>query len=174
MTTYTRDGSNRITRIDYQYGAYETYDYNGYNQVITHRRKNGAYDYADYAGYLIRVWEPTTSATRPDPASSTFPKTTYLYYPAGDPWAFRVKCVIPPTMTTVTPPTATAAATSAVVAGDTLTYEYDRLANGTACSGRGLVTKIGHSNGTQNDWFNTYQTFGYDQWGNKSWEENEL
>src|SRR5204862_1917245 len=33
--------------------------------------------------------------------------------------------------------------------------------------GRGLVTKITHGDGT-------YQSFGYDAYGNKLWEENEL
>jgi len=47
------------------------------------------------------------------------------------------------------------------------TYEYDRNSAGAACAGRGLVTKITHAD-------NTYQAFGYDQFGNKLWEENEL
>lgn len=48
------------------------------------------------------------------------------------------------------------------------TYEYDyHFVNGAACAGRGLVTKITHADGY-------YQSFGYDIYGNKSWEENEL
>jgi RHS repeat-associated protein len=47
------------------------------------------------------------------------------------------------------------------------TYEYDRNASGVAVAGRGLVTKITHADGT-------YRSFGYDAYGNKLWEENEL
>jgi RHS repeat-associated protein len=47
------------------------------------------------------------------------------------------------------------------------TYEYDRNTSGVAVGGRGLVTKITHADGT-------YQAFGYDAYGNKLWEENEL
>ena len=58
----------------------------------------------------------------------------------------------------------------------TETYEYDRALdangvtnpNGAAKAGRGLVTKITHGGD------NTYQSFGYDAYGNKRWEENEL
>ena len=46
------------------------------------------------------------------------------------------------------------------------TYEYDLSANNTS---RGLVTKITH-----NDNNRTYQSFGYDSYGNKLWQENEL
>src|SRR5213076_325426 len=57
----------------------------------------------------------------------------------------------------------------------TETYEYDRALgadgttdpNGAAVAGRGLVTKITHTD-------NTYQSVGYDAYGNKRWEENEL
>jgi len=55
------------------------------------------------------------------------------------------------------------------------TYEYDRTLdasgvtdpNGAPTAGRGLVTKITHGDGT-------YQSFAYDAYGNKRWEENEL
>src|SRR6266536_3045339 len=47
------------------------------------------------------------------------------------------------------------------------TYEYDRNSSGAAVAGRGLVTKITHADGN-------YQSFGYDAYGNKLWEENEL
>ena len=58
------------------------------------------------------------------------------------------------------------------------TYDYDRAydANGensgastgqAAVAGRGLVTRITHADGT-------YQAFGYDQYGNKLWHEDEL
>src|ERR1044071_1799142 len=51
------------------------------------------------------------------------------------------------------------------------TYEYDRNAypSGSPVPGRGLVSKI-----TYNDANNSYKSFGYDQYGNKLWEENEL
>ena len=46
------------------------------------------------------------------------------------------------------------------------TYEYDK--NGvTPVAGRGLVTTITHADGK-------YKSFGYDAYGNKLWEENEL
>ena len=44
------------------------------------------------------------------------------------------------------------------------TYEYDLSPNNTS---RGLVTKIQHADGK-------YQSFFYDAYGNKLWEENEL
>jgi YD repeat-containing protein len=47
------------------------------------------------------------------------------------------------------------------------TYEYDRNSSGNAVPGRGLITKITHAD-------NTYQSFGYDQFGNRLWEKNEL
>ena len=57
----------------------------------------------------------------------------------------------------------------------TETYEYDRTLDangitnltGAAVAGRGSVTKITHGD-------TTYQSFGYDAYGNKRWEDNEL
>ena len=42
--------------------------------------------------------------------------------------------------------------------------------NGSARPGRGLVTKITHADTPSN----TYETFKYDAYGNKRWEDNEL
>jgi YD repeat-containing protein len=46
-------------------------------------------------------------------------------------------------------------------------YEYDRNSSNQPCAGRGLVTKITHTDGK-------FQSFKYNQWGNKVHEENEL
>src|SRR5207249_11841986 len=46
------------------------------------------------------------------------------------------------------------------------TYEYDKNVV-TPVAGRGLVTKVTHAD-------SKYKSFGYDAYGNKLWEENEL
>lgn len=38
---YTRDGSHRVTRIDYPDGTYETFAYNSFSKVTQHRLKSG-------------------------------------------------------------------------------------------------------------------------------------
>jgi len=40
-TVYTRDGSHRVTRIDYADSSYEEFSYNSFGQVLTHRERNG-------------------------------------------------------------------------------------------------------------------------------------
>jgi RHS repeat-associated protein len=154
-TTYTRGSvgslTNLITRIDYPDGAYETFTYNGFGQVLTHRRKNGAFDYAAYdaTGLLTKLWNPTTATSVTD----TDPHITLTYYPVGDAWQDRVQTVTYPKNS------------SGLMASEA--YEYDRDSSGNAVHGRGLVTKITHADGT-------YKSFGYDAFGNKVWEENEL
>lgn len=147
-TYFHRDGSNRIYQINYPDGAYETFAYNGFGQVTTHRRKNGAYEHASYdsRGLLTARWNPTFSAT----PIATEPKSNFTYYTSADIWQWqdRVRSVTDP-LDRVT------------------TYEYDRGFDGLQCAGRGLVTKITHPDGT-------YKSFGYDVFGNKIWEENEL
>jgi RHS repeat-associated protein len=159
ITSLIRDpDTHRITRIDYRDGnnallAYETFDYNDFGQVTRHRLKNGAYVHFQYdaRGLLLKRWNPTITAFYPPPYSE--PHTIYTYYTSGA-WTDRVKKMTLP----------------ANVNGyqATETYEYDRTAppSGAACAGRGLVTKITHADGK-------YQSFGYSQFGNKMWEENE-
>jgi RHS repeat-associated protein len=155
VTTYTRDGNHRVTRIDYPSDqwtpvSYETFDYNNFGQVTRHRVKNGAYVHFQYdtRGLLIYKWNPTWNAT----AQPGDPKTTYTYHTWWG-WADRI-------LTETLP-----ANVSNQVASET--YEYDRNASGGGCPGRGLVTKITHADGN-------WRSFGYSQFGNKMWEENEL
>jgi YD repeat-containing protein len=149
-----------VTRIDYPQDANtpassEVFTYNGFGQVLTHQLKNGAWErfVYDSRGLLTDKYNP--KATLP---SGGDPHTHYDYYTANDPiggndWIDRVKTVTLP------------ANVSGFQASDT--YEYDKNAGGTHVPGRGLVTKITHADGT-------YQSFGYDAYGNKLWEENEL
>jgi RHS repeat-associated protein len=129
-----------------------------HGQIKTHQLKNGAYVHYRYdsggRGLLIDKWEPTWNSI----ALDTDPKTHYTYYPDGDSgknrWADRLKTVTMP------------ANASGSVASET--YEYD-VVLGTPVAGRGLVTKITHASPESN-----YQSFGYDAYGNKLWQENEL
>ncbi len=164
-TTYTRDANNRVTRIDYPADAntpasYETFTYSVWGQVLTHRRKNGAYEHAAYSGgLLVKLWNPTATASYPPP--DTEPHITLSYYPAGHAWQDRVQTVTYPA--------------TGIGQVPSETYEYDRAfgadgmtnLNGVMKNGRGLVTKITHADGT-------YQTFKYDAYGNKRWQDNEL
>ena len=127
----------------------EEFTYNNFGQVTRHTLKNGAYVHYQYdsRGRLTAKWNPTTNPT----AQSGEPKTTYSYWNNAA-WADRVYQMTLP------------ANVSNQVAYER--YEYDRNASGAACPGRGLVTKITHADGN-------YQSFGYDQFGNKMWEENE-
>jgi RHS repeat-associated protein len=168
-TIHTRDSNHRITQTDHMEGntllARETFSYcdqvdsqcsnNPLGQIKTQKLKNGAYVHYRYdsRGLLIDKWEPTWN----DTALETDPKTHYTYYPDGDntkiPWTDRVKTMtLPPNY-----PYGYQASE---------TYEYDK--NGvTPVAGRGLVTKIAHAD-------HKYRSFGYDAYGNKLWEENEL
>jgi YD repeat-containing protein len=155
VTTYTRDPNYRVTRIDYPSNqwtpaSHEEFVYNGFGQVTRQRLKNGNYVHYQYdgRGLLTYKWNPTPNAT----AQQGDPKTSYTYY-SGWPWGDRIYRETPP---------ANVSGYQAVQG-----YEYDRTANGAACPGRGLVTKIGHIDGT-------YQSFCYSQFANKMWEENEL
>jgi RHS repeat-associated protein len=159
VTTHERDGNNRIQRTIYPSDANtpassEEFSYNNFGQVLTHHLKNGKYQHFQYdgRGLLTAKWNPTANAT---PVGSD-PKTTYTYYTAADGrpgWIDRVKTETLP------------ANVSGLQASKT--YEYDKNANGAAVPGRGLVTMIKHAD-------NKYQAFGYDAYGNKLWEENEL
>ena len=182
-TVYGRDANYRVTGIWYQDNqnpantlAYETFTYcdqaepNGqcgpvnpttgqmHGQIKTHLLKNGAYVHYRYdsqgRGLLVDKWEPTWTSS----ASDREPKTHYDYYTTG-PWTDRVK--------TVTGPPPNWAYTDGPASE---TYEYDKNAAGSPVPGRGLVTKIRYADPVNGP----YRSFGYDAYGNKLWEKNEL
>ena len=172
MTTYTRDVNNRITRIDYPAdvntpASYETFTYNSYGEVLTHRRKNGAYEHAAYwNGLLWKLWNATATASYPPSDDEAHITLSYYYVTPSPsvtphPWQDRVQTVTYPA--------------TGIGATPTETYEYDRafgtdgLTNltGAMIHGRGLITRITHAD-------NYYQTFKYDTYGNKRWQDNEL
>ncbi len=127
--------------------------------------QNGAYEAFEYDSnwQLITKWNPKFGGV---PAGAD-PHTTYTFYgPSDHPaWSGRIKTETLP------------ANASTYQASNT--YEYDRefvnesefgiLTNGgsTEKSGRGLVTKITHADGT-------YQQFRHNIYGDKIWEKNEL
>jgi RHS repeat-associated protein len=154
-TYYRRDASHRVYRIDYPDTSFEAFTYNNFGQVLTNQMRNGAYERFAYdsRGLLTDKWNPQFGHVPLDGD----PHTHYTYYTAADGTAFygwidRVK-------TETLPANINGLQASA-------TYEYDRNA-GVAVAGRGLVTKITHADAK-------YQSFGYDIFGNKLWEENEL
>ena len=164
-TTYTRDGNNRVIEIDYPDGGNETFAYNNFGQVSKHRRKNGAYEYAAYdgTGLLSKLWNATSTDYGNSLPPDSAPHITLTYYsasPTPHPWQDRVQTVTYPT--------------TGIGATPIESYEYDRalgtdgLTNlsGAMTHGRGLVTKITHADGN-------YQTFKYDAYGNKKWQDNE-
>jgi RHS repeat-associated protein len=177
QSIHTRDAKRRITRTDYKDAnnnllAYETFTYcdqadaqcnNAFGQLKRHGMKNGAYVHYRYdsRGLLVDKWQPTWNAA----ALDTDPKTHYDYYTGvdGNPgWIDRVKKMTLP-----------ANFPNNLQASET--YEYDRALgaggltdpNGAAVAGRGLMTKMTHGD-------STYQQFGYDAYGNKRQEWNEL
>jgi RHS repeat-associated protein len=152
ITYHTRDGNHRITGTDYKDAggniiASDAFVYNSFGQVITHQLKNGAYESFTYdgRGLLTDKYNPKFNAI----PGGADPHTHYDYYTSGA-WTDRVKIMTLP----------------ANVNGNvaTETYQYDLSANNTS---RGLVTSIQHAD-------LKYQSFGYDAYGNKLWEENEL
>jgi RHS repeat-associated protein len=158
ITTTQRDANNRIYEIDYPVdgntpASGEGFAYNGFGQVTAHLMRNGAWESFAYdlRGLLTDKWEPKFGTY---PPAGSDPHTHYEYYTSG-PWIDRVKTVTGPL-----PNYQYSAQTSE-------TYEYDRTLSNAACSGRGLVTKITHADGR-------FQSFKYDQWGNKWREWNEL
>jgi RHS repeat-associated protein len=171
QTVHTRDIKHRITRTDHKDSqgniiAFEEFQYanNIFGLVSTHHLPSntgwsGPYVHFQYdgRGLLIAKTNPTAISDWAQ-AIATAPKTTYTYYQANDPiggsdWIDRVKTVTLPVNA------------QGLQAFDT--FEYDKNAGGTHVKGRGLVTKIQHADGK-------YQSFGYDAYGNKLWEENEL
>lgn len=157
-TVHTRDARHLITRTDYKDAnnnvlASEDFTYNSFGQVLTHRLKNGAYQHFQYdnRGLLLAKTNPTDTADWQTALNSPA-KTTYSYW-SNAVWTDRVfRMTLPRNGSNQTA---------------SERYEYDRNPQGAAVPGRGLVTKIRHADGT-------YQSFGYTQFGNKIWEENEL
>jgi RHS repeat-associated protein len=162
VTTYTRDGNHRVTRIDYPQDANtplsnEVFTYNPFGQVLTHQLKNGAWESFVYDGRGLLTHKYNPKATAP---GGNDPNTLYTYYTSG-PWTDRVQTMTLP------------ANVCGLSASET--YEYDRAydntgvtnLNGPAVAGRGLITKITHADGK-------YQRFKYDWYGNKVWQDNEL
>ena len=161
-TTITRDPTRHwITGIAYPSDANtpasheEFSDFDIFGHPRTHLLKNDAYESFVYGGrgLLIDKYNPKLGSV---PGSSD-PHVHYEYYTAADGklgWIDRVKTVTMP-------------ANFPFGYQATETYEYDRNSSNNPCAGRGLVTKITHTDGT-------YQSFSYDQWGNKLHEWNEL
>jgi RHS repeat-associated protein len=170
-TTYTRDSNNRITRKDYPTPAataldpspsavYETFTYNTFNEVLTHRMANNGTEYFAYDTRGLKTSYTDALGSGPGDPNHT---TTYTYYTSG-PWTDRIQTVTYPL--------------NASGVRATETYDYDRAydVNGensgastgqAPIAGRGLVTRITHADGK-------YQALGYDKYGNKLWQEDEL
>jgi RHS repeat-associated protein len=143
--------------------ATEHFWYNSFGQVTKHQLKNGAYIHFAYdaRGLLTDKWNPTWNAT---PQSSDA-YTHYDYYASGG-WTDRVQTETDPL-------------------GRHKTFEYDYQASnneisGTTgaspCAGWGFVTKITFVDDTHNGALpqGTTQSFGYDVYGDKVWEKDEL
>jgi YD repeat-containing protein len=48
-TTHTRDERNRVIRIDYPDGTFESFQHNAYGQITEHRQRNGGVASSAYA-----------------------------------------------------------------------------------------------------------------------------
>jgi RHS repeat-associated protein len=185
-TDYTRDSNNRITRKDYPQDInavreYETFAYNSFGQILTHRMRSGAYEYFKYdsRGLLTDKTNPTWTNYNYDQNNlgnfpSNEPKTTFVYYTSADysgVWTDRVKTQTDPR-------------------GIITQFDYDRTLDANAensgfstgqapVGGRGLVTRVSypqdtHAGETPTYPGGTYQSLGFDRYGNKLWAENEL
>lgn len=55
VTTYTRDTSHRITRIDYADASFETFTYNGFGKVLDHQKRNGGTEHSEYDSRGLRT-----------------------------------------------------------------------------------------------------------------------
>jgi hypothetical protein len=157
ITTYIRHPTTHlVTRIDYPSDAntpasFEEFTYNNFAQVLTHHLRNGAWESFVYdgRGLLTDKYNPKQGGM---PPGGSDPHTHYSYYTSGS-WTDRVMTMTLPA--------------NVLGYSATETYEYDRNPSNVAVAGRGLVTKITHADAK-------YQLFGYDAYGNKLWEENEL
>jgi RHS repeat-associated protein len=69
--TWTRDASNRVTRVDHPDGSFETFDYNALGQITAHRARDG--------GVTAAAYDPQGRiVSRTDPLGKTW---TYAYNP---------------------------------------------------------------------------------------------
>jgi YD repeat-containing protein len=55
VTTYTRDGKHRVTRIDNFDDSYETFTYNDFGQVLDHQRRNGSTEHNVFNGEALKA-----------------------------------------------------------------------------------------------------------------------
>jgi RHS repeat-associated protein len=167
-TTITRDGGNhRITWIEYPIDgnppSHEEFsDFDIFGHPRTHRLRNSAYERFEYdgRGLLTDKYNPKQTGV----PGGNDPHTHYDYYTAADGkpgWTDRVKKMTGP------------APNWSLSEQAWETYEYDKKSDGTACAGRGLITKITYPRPDPNS-PEPYKAFKYDQWGNKVSEWNEL
>lgn len=81
-TTYTRDTNNRVTRIDYPDGGFETFTYNSFGEVLSHQLRTGGTETFTYDARGLKL-------EYRDPAHATGNPTALYAYDALD----RVKDV---------------------------------------------------------------------------------
>lgn len=151
ITSYLRDATtHRVYQINYPDTSSEAFVFdngaaNGFGRVTRKTLKNGAYIHysVDGQGLVYKEWNPTTSATPVD----TEPKSSTQFYPAGDAWENYIYKVTDQ-LSHVT------------------TYEYEKKADGSHCTGRGLVTKITHNDGK-------FLQYGYNPDGTLAWSADE-
>ena len=55
VTVYTRDSSNRVTRVDYPDASYEAFAYNTFGQVTTNRLRNGGIEINTYGATGLQL-----------------------------------------------------------------------------------------------------------------------
>lgn len=65
--TWTRDADNRVRRVDYPDGSYETFDYNSFGQVTRQRNQDGGVETFTYDGLGQRL-----TATNAEGETTTF------------------------------------------------------------------------------------------------------
>src|SRR5258708_10516449 len=137
------------------------FSYNSFGQIVTHEMTSGGTESFVYDNRGLKMSYTDANGSAPSsPPFQTAPPTppdpnhttTYSYYTSG-PWADRLKTVTHP---------ANASGFQA-----TETYEYDKDASGNAIAGRGLITKVTHTDGS-------FGTMTYNQYGDKLTETDEL
>ena len=67
VTTYTPDVNNRVARIDYPDGAYETFTYNSFGQILTHQLRTGGVETFTYdaRGLKLEYRDPDHATGNP-------------------------------------------------------------------------------------------------------------
>jgi RHS repeat-associated protein len=76
-TTYTRDTNNRVTRIDYPDGGFETFTYNSFGEILTHQLRTGGTETFTYDARGLKL-------EYRDPAHATGNATARYAYDALD------------------------------------------------------------------------------------------